>query len=305
MQEFSTPGAAAAAAIAASSSRAEAVSRWLETDVVGAAAGHSSQLMAVSLRTDTHHFQLDLDDEDSYQSRQPATAQPSTSTLTVYRGPAGSASVPPPPSPHPNPRHRNPWWLPWWPADDQDSGHQEHFLVQTRMAHRQGEGLLIDPGAHDDLVGQMWVDRFSAEARRASQPEPTSYRLDRPVVVGGVVNGSNVANFGVKCAIGVAGAQESFEAPVIPNSPVPALLGIRSLKQRRALVDCFTGRMYFIGAGGYKLNLSPGSRELKLEEAHSGHWILPCTDWPSASRSQSSARGRSLSMLQAPSAPRE
>ena len=84
----------------------------------------------------------------------------------------------------------------------------------------------------------------------------------------------------MKCVIGVGGEAENFQAPVLTESDVPALLGIRTLKTRRAVIDCFTGRMYLIGAGGYKLKLSPGSRELNLEASHSGHWLLPCTDWP-------------------------
>ena len=69
----------------------------------------------------------------------------------------------------------------------------------------------------------------------------------------------------MKCVIGVAGEADNFQAPILTGSEVPALLGIRTLKTRRAVIDCFTGRMYLIGAGGYKLKLSPGSRELNLD----------------------------------------
>ena len=183
--------------------------------------------------------------------------------------------------------------------------------MQTQMARRRGEGLLVDPGAHDDLVGEKWADRFAEEARQAGQQQPTTFKLGQPVVVGGVGNGNNVAETGVRCRVGVDGVAEQYEAPMIPGSSTPALLGIKTLKQRRALLDCFTGRLFLIGAGGYKLNLSPGSRELELEASHSGHWLLPCTDWEKTrkqypteaadSRSSSSGAG---AVYVGPSSPR-
>ena len=156
------------------------------------------------------------------------------------------------------------------------------YLVQTRMAHRHGEGLLVDPGAHDDLTGDRWVQRFSSEAARAGQPLPVLQPLANALSVGGVGKGRQQADRGVTCKLGVAGKPWTFQAPMLPESDVPALLGVRTLKKQRAVMDCFTGRLYLIGAGGYKMSLSPGSQELKLHEAHSGHWILPCTDWAGA-----------------------
>ena len=34
-----------------------------------------------------------------------------------------------------------------------------------------------------------------------------------------------------------------------------------------------------IGAGGYSIELSPGSRVLSLEKSISGHLLLPITEW--------------------------
>ena len=47
-------------------------------------------------------------------------------------------------------------------------------------------------------------------------------------------------------------------------------------------MDTYNGRLFFIGPGGYQLNLSPGSKVFELEESPSKHWLLPCTEWPQA-----------------------
>ena len=115
--------------------------------------------------------------------------------------------------------------------------------------------------------------------------------------VGGVGKGRQEAQHGITCKLGVSGQPWVFQAPVLPESEVPALLGVRTLKKRRAVMDCFTGRLYVVGAGGYKMMLSPGSHEYKLHESHSGHWILPCTDWPGSARRQSATGSASAAAL--------
>ena len=78
------------------------------------------------------------------------------------------------------------------------------------------------------------------------------------------------------------GTEGSYAAPILENSDVPGLLGLESLKKHRALMDTYNGRLFFIGPGGYQLNLSPGSKVFELEESPSKHWLLPCTEWPQA-----------------------
>ena len=48
------------------------------------------------------------------------------------------------------------------------------------------------------------------------------------------------------------------------------------MKQKRVLIDCFTGRIYLVGPGGYELKLSPGSEVYDLHESKMGHLMLPC-----------------------------
>jgi hypothetical protein len=50
----------------------------------------------------------------------------------------------------------------------------------------------------------------------------------------------------------------------------------------RAVIDCFNRRIVFVGEGGYKMQLSPGSTQYKLESAVTGHLLLPCQCWDKA-----------------------
>ena len=73
------------------------------------------------------------------------------------------------------------------------------------------------------------------------------------------------------------GTDTTYESPILPNSGTPALLGQKSLKKMQGLLDCFNNKLYRIGPGGYKIQLSPGSVTCKLEESHAGHLMLPCS----------------------------
>ena len=49
------------------------------------------------------------------------------------------------------------------------------------------------------------------------------------------------------------------------------------MKQKRCLIDTFTGRIYLVGPGGYELMFSPGSVQHDLVESSAGHLMLPCS----------------------------
>ena len=61
------------------------------------------------------------------------------------------------------------------------------------------------------------------------------------------------------------------------DAKTPALLGQRSMKKLRTLIDTFTGKMFLVGPGGYEIRLSPGSEVHSLEESPAGHLMLPCS----------------------------
>eukprot|EP00972_Heterocapsa_arctica_P007581 1106412-Heterocapsa_arctica.AAC.1 len=68
------------------------------------------------------------------------------------------------------------------------------------MAHRPGEGLLVDPGSPDNLVGDKWSQRQAALSNAAGIAAP-SYKDIPPFNVGGVGMGSQVCNQRVTHAI--------------------------------------------------------------------------------------------------------
>ena len=68
----------------------------------------------------------------------------------------------------------------------------------------------------------------------------------------------------------------SFTAPTIENSNLPALLGLQSLIDSRAILDLTTLRIHFCGPGDTQLQLPPGSESYQCEKAPSGHLMLPC-----------------------------
>eukprot|EP00975_Prorocentrum_lima_P046267 9677783-Prorocentrum_lima.AAC.1 len=56
----------------------------------------------------------------------------------------------------------------------------------------------------------------------------------------------------------------SFQAPVIPGD-VPALLGHRSLKRHRAVVDVVNQKLYLYGPGQVQFTPPPGTSECALK----------------------------------------
>ncbi|CAK0801133.1 unnamed protein product, partial [Prorocentrum cordatum] len=163
----------------------------------------------------------------------------------------------------------SPTWFPWWRVDQFENASGETYLVRTRMKDRSGEALLVDPGGPGNLTGDEWGNRMAARQQQAGRPPPIRTPLDRVLEVGGVGSGSQQATHAHRYQLALQGGQAAtYEAPVLPNSSVPALLGRASLRDQRILLDCFNNRMYRIGPGGYSLQLSPGSSQYHLEESH-------------------------------------
>ena len=175
------------------------------------------------------------------------------------------------------------FWAPWWPVPPAGSREREEqddgYFLQTRMANRSGEALLVDIGAHDDLCSDAWVRGMQESANAAGVTLPTFEPLASTITVGGVGKGADEARTSATVTIGIQGEHETYQAPMLEHSNIPALLGIKSLKQRRSVIDTFTNKMYTVGVGGYRIQLSPGSKTYQLEESTGGHLMLPCTDY--------------------------
>ena len=76
--------------------------------------------------------------------------------------------------------------------------------------------------------------------------------------------------------------------PVIENSSLPPLLGLKSLTAKRALLDMHSRLLIFPGQGGVEVKCSPGTQLFQLEMSQSGHLLLPIRRLPPRARSEPS-----------------
>ena len=102
--------------------------------------------------------------------------------------------------------------------------------------------------------------------------------MSKPLVCSGIGHGTQQADQKghYKICLG-SGRLDDYTAPELLNAQTPALLGQRSMKKLRTLIDTFTGKMFLVGLGGYEIHLSPGSEVHELEESSAGHLMLPCS----------------------------
>ena len=67
----------------------------------------------------------------------------------------------------------------------------------------------------------------------------------------------------------------SFIAPVVEGADLPPLLGLRSLKSNRVVLDLVRNQLIMCGPGDCKIEPPPGSETYPLEQTPSGHLVLP------------------------------
>ena len=74
--------------------------------------------------------------------------------------------------------------------------------------------------------------------------------------------------------------QGTFHTPTIKGaSPLPALLGLKTLRERRAIIDFRGLTMTLCGPDDRPLEYPTGSDTFQLEQAPSGHCMLPCCEY--------------------------
>ncbi len=169
-----------------------------------------------------------------------------------------------------------------YPAGFDSSGTLEVECFHSR-AHLPGdqEALLIDTGARKGLTGSEWVDRVESMAVAnglavVRQPTPE-------MKVRGVGKFPQVIN---EEAI-VPGYLEDGDAmrctlSIVPNSPLPALLGLDSMEAQDGIVDTRrTERKMYLGADA-RIVPGPKTKVLQLYPAESGHLMLPITNYPTS-----------------------
>jgi hypothetical protein len=103
--------------------------------------------------------------------------------------------------------------------------------------------------------------------------------------VSGVGKGAQVCKYNahVPIAIPCKGnyLKGVFKAPCVPDSDLPALFGLQSMKDSRTIIDTVTGKIYMMGSGDYDLlkGMPPGTKEIQCYHAKTGHLMMPVDDF--------------------------
>ena len=174
--------------------------------------------------------------------------------------------------------------FPWWPVPSHDEeAEQSAFLTSTVRMPNGSLGLLVDPGSYGNLCGEGWATEASEEAKKHGYSVDVSDR-ETPLNVGGIGRGSQVCKKDVVLPAVIGRSDGSyqagtFQAPVIEGSSAPALLGLKSLKEHRALLDVSSGMLHLCAPGEIQITLPPGSESLPLATAPTGHLLLPFQEY--------------------------
>ncbi|CAE7335652.1 HRD1B [Symbiodinium sp. CCMP2592] len=176
--------------------------------------------------------------------------------------------------------------FPWWPAAREGAASAAVYHQATMLPGHNA--LLIDPGAHTNLVGLKWVQQMLEKAQRAGRM-PSQSRLQEPLTVQGVGQGVQRCTWSVSMPIctpcKVDGqetvAQHAYESPIVDGSGanLPALLGLKSLRAKSAILVLSERdedlRVILPGPGGVNIEAT-GAVEYPLTVAPSGHLLLIC-----------------------------
>ena len=124
-----------------------------------------------------------------------------------------------------------------------------------------------------------WSKEMTQEQRKIGCA-PRYSRREKPMRCSGVGTGAQSTDWDVKHRIALGnGRLDSYEAPELPDSRTPALLGNNSMAAKQAIIDTFTPQMFLVGPSGYEIRLSPGSERYAVERSAMGHLMLPCSRW--------------------------
>ena len=115
---------------------------------------------------------------------------------------------------------------------------------------------------------------------------PSQNKRARPLSVMGVGNGNQTCTH--DCTLPIAMFREndttatgSFTTSVVAGSELPGLLGHKTVRNNRAVVDMVNLQLHFCGPADINLTLPLGTKSFQLEISPCGHLVLPCTNFES------------------------
>ena len=114
--------------------------------------------------------------------------------------------------------------------------------------------------------------------------KPSQNKRTRPLSVMGVGNGSQTCTHECTLPIAMSRANDttftgSFTTPVVADSELPELLGFKTMRNDRAVLDMVALQLHVRGPSDISLTLPPGTKPFQLEISPSGHVVLPFTNF--------------------------
>ena len=173
--------------------------------------------------------------------------------------------------------------MPWWPV----VGHEQTFHTNTRLADGR-VSIIVDTGAWGNLSGDEWANTAARASKEAGHP-PSQQRMAQPIQVQGVGHGSQECTWQtcIPVAMRLSDGRMTmnrFTSPTVPSSGLPALLGLRSLMEHGAVIDCRNKRLYLCGPGDCEITPPPGTEIVQMEQAPSGHLVIPISEYAAYER---------------------
>ena len=192
--------------------------------------------------------------------------------------------------------------LPWWP---QQEDHPDTTQVYSHSATQLPNKLsvIVDCGAWTNLIGESLARRVAERSARAGHQTKSS-KMDQPLSIQGVGDGSQRCTWQCTCPVAVPHADGTtgagtFTAPIVRGAGhnLPALLGLRSLEQQRAIIDTAGRTLILPGPGDVEISLPPGSVRVPLEKAPSGHLVMVIDDYENLTPSRGGLASRQTHFL--------
>jgi len=171
---------------------------------------------------------------------------------------------------------------PWWPSESFEPTAAYHSISIPDRA-----GIIIDPGAYTNLIGENTARAFAQKAIENGH-KPRQWKM-KPMYVQGVGEGQQKCEWTVSipiaCKLSVGGKTvclNYFEAPVVGGSGarLPALLGLRSLTSLSATLCMHeNNEALYVPVPGGPIEDLHQCRKCPLSKAPSGHLIMTIDHW--------------------------
>ena len=148
------------------------------------------------------------------------------------------------------------------------------YHAETRLPNGK-PALLLDIGSVGNLAGDEWVRLQAAAALRAGL-RPAQRRRERPLTVRGVGQGGEKCTY--NCILPVTllhsvgrSVTGTFDAPTVPRSQLPALLGLNAARESRMIID-MTQSLFFGRSRGLQPDASTSPRHPTVQLHLGSRW---------------------------------